>query len=227
MVKKADGEETPAGRQIPVIMSEILTAAEKLADIGPAVSVFGSARVSRESPYYEQCVALSAALAHAGFAVIAGGGPGIMEAANKGAFQAGGTSVGLNIALPHEANNNEYQTISLMFEYFNSRKATFFMHSFAYVALPGGFGTLDELFEALTLVQTGKVPPAPIILMGSEFWKGAVDWLAKAVYGNGMIAARDLDLFIIEDDPLKVVQRIVEFHNAQLSAEQYEPSMPA
>jgi uncharacterized protein (TIGR00730 family) len=227
MVKKADGAETPAGKQIPVIMSEILTAAEKLRDLGPAVSIFGSARISRESPYYAQGVALSAALAQAGFAIIAGGGPGVMEAANKGAFETGGTSVGLNIALPHEANNNDYQTISLMFEYFYSRKATFFMHSFAYVALPGGFGTLDELFEALTLVQTGKVAPAPIILMGSEYWKGAVEWLSKTVFGNGMIGVHDLDLFIIEDDPDKVVQHIVDFHAKYLNQEQYAPSLPA
>jgi uncharacterized protein (TIGR00730 family) len=227
MIKKADGRETPAGKQIPVIMSEILTAAEKLRDLGPAVSIFGSARVSRESPYYAKCEALSAALAQAGFAVIAGGGPGIMEAANKGAYEAGGTSVGLNIVLPHEANNNDYQTISLMFEYFYSRKATFFMHSFAYVALPGGFGTLDELFEALTLVQTGKVPPAPIVLMGKEYWHGAVEWLAKTVLGNGMIGAHDMERFIMEDDPQIVVRRIVEFHTKYLSPEQYAPSLPA
>jgi uncharacterized protein (TIGR00730 family) len=227
MIKKADGKETPAGKQIPVIMSEILTAAEKLRDLGPAVSIFGSARVSRDSPYYAKCVALSTALAEAGFAVIAGGGPGIMEAANKGAFEAGGTSVGLNIVLPHEANNNDYQTISLMFEYFYARKATFFMHSFAYVALPGGFGTLDELFEALTLVQTGKVPPAPIVLMGKEYWQGAVDWLAKTVLSNGMIGAHDLELFIVEDDPQVVVRRIVEFHTKYMSPEQYAPSLPA
>jgi uncharacterized protein (TIGR00730 family) len=226
MVTKPESE-TPAGEQIPLIMSEILTAAEKLAHIGPAVSIFGSARVSRNSRYYEQSAALATALAQAGFAVIAGGGPGIMEAANKGAFEAGGTSVGLNIALPHEATNNEFQTISLMFEYFYSRKATFFMHSFAYVAMPGGFGTLDELFEALTLVQTGKVPPAPIILFGSEFWHGLVDWLAKMVMRNGMIGTRDLDLFIIEDDPVQVVDRIVQFHRRQQSEEQYAPSLPA
>lgn len=227
MVKKEDGRETPAGKQIPVIMSEILTAADKLRELGPAVSIFGSARVSRESPYYAQAEALSAALAQAGFAIIAGGGPGIMEAANKGAFETGGTSVGLNIALPHEANNNQYQTISLMFEYFYARKATFFMHSFAYVALPGGFGTLDELFEALTLVQTGKVPPAPIVLMGKDYWSGVVDWLAKTVLSNGMIGAHDLDLFIVEDDPKVVVSRIVDFHMRYLSPEQYAPSLPA
>ncbi|MBO1112731.1 TIGR00730 family Rossman fold protein [Bordetella petrii] len=207
-------------------MSEIRAAAEKLADIGPAVSVFGSARISRDSPHYETCEAISAALAEAGFAVIAGGGPGIMEAANKGAFEAGGTSVGLNISLPHEAHNNEYQTISLSFEYFYSRKATFFMHSFAYVSLPGGFGTMDELFEALTLIQTGKVPPAPVILVGSEYWHGLVDWLADQMLPNGMIAAHDLDLFTVEDDPRKVVRRVVEFHAERRSGAQYAPSLP-
>ncbi|SQH17717.1 LOG family protein yvdD [Bordetella parapertussis] len=227
MVTKAE-LETPAGKQIPVIMSEIKTAAEKLADIGPAVSMFGSARISRESPYYETCAAISAALAGAGFAIIAGGGPGIMEAANKGAFEAGGTSVGLNISLPHEAHNNEYQTISLSFEYFYSRKATFFMHSMAYVAMPGGFGTLDELFEALTLIQTGKVPPAPIVLVGSEFWHGLVDWLGEQLLANGMIAAHDLNLFIIEDDPAKVVRKVVEFHDKQGRTDsQHAPSLPA
>ena len=225
MVTKAE-QETPAGKQIPVIMSEIRTAAEKLAGIGPAVSVFGSARISRDSPHYETCEAISAALAEAGFAVIAGGGPGIMEAANKGAFEAGGTSVGLNISLPHEAHNNEYQTISLSFEYFYSRKATFFMHSFAYVALPGGFGTMDELFEALTLIQTGKVPAAPVILVGSEYWQGLVDWLADQMLPNGMIAAHDLKLFTLEDDPRKVVRRVVEFHAERQSGAEYAPSLP-
>lgn len=206
-------------------MSEIQEAAEQLADIGPAVSVFGSARISRDSPHYQTCVAISTALAQAGFAVIAGGGPGIMEAANKGAFEAGGISVGLNISLPHEAHNNEYQTISLSFEYFYSRKATFFMHSFAYVALPGGFGTMDELFEALTLIQTGKVPPAPIILVGSAYWQGLVQWLGDQMLPNGMIAAHDLELFTIEDDPNKVVQCVVDFHSQRRTPD-YPPTLP-
>ena len=227
MVIKAE-MDTPADKQIPVIMSEIRVAAEKLADIGPAVSVFGSARVSRDSPYYATASAIAAAFAREGFAVIAGGGPGIMEAANKGAFEAGGTSVGLNISLPHEAHHNGFQTICLSFEYFSSRKTAFFMHSMAYVSLPGGFGTMDELFEALTLIQTGKVPPAPIVLVGSEFWHGLVDWMADQLRANGMIGAQDLDLFIIEDDPEKVVRHIVEFHCKQQSEQaQYAPSLPA
>lgn len=227
MVKKAIGGHTPASKQIPVIMSEMDAAAEKLSAIGPAVSIFGSARIGRESPHYQSCLVLSAALAEAGFAVIAGGGPGIMEAANKGAFEAGGTSVGLNILLPHETSNNEYQSISLEFEYFYSRKATFFMHSFAYVAMPGGFGTLDELFEALTLVQTGKVPPAPIILMGKDFWGGAFEWIRNTLAQEGMIAHRDLDLLVLEDDPHRVVARIMDFHHGTKTLDQYEPSLPA
>ncbi|CAM4359535.1 Cytokinin riboside 5'-monophosphate phosphoribohydrolase [Bordetella tumbae] len=226
MVTKAD-LETPAGKQIPVIMSEIRTAAEQLADLGPAVSLFGSARTSRGSPHYETSEAIARALAKAGFAVIAGGGPGIMEAANKGAFEAGGTSVGLNISLPHETHNNKYQTISLSFEYFYSRKATFFMHSFAYISLPGGFGTMDELFEALTLIQTGKVPPAPVILVGKEYWQGLVGWLRDQMLANGMISAHDLELFIIEDDPQKVVQHIREFHHMHQTDAQYAPSLPS
>jgi uncharacterized protein (TIGR00730 family) len=226
MSQKAD-LVTPAGKQIPVIMSEMNTAAEQLANLGPAVSIFGSARTPRNSPYYATGETIAAALAKAGFAVIAGGGPGIMEAANKGAFEANGISVGLNISLPHEASDNKYQTISLPFEYFFSRKAAFFMHSFAYIALPGGFGTMDELFETLTLIQTGKVPPAPIILVGSEYWKGLVGWIRDEMLGNGMISAHDLDLFKIEDSPEKVVQHILDFHQARQNQNQYAPSLPA
>ena len=225
MVEKAKSA-APAGDQIPVIMSEMALAAETLAHIGPAVSIFGSARTSRNAPLYLRCEEIAQALAKAGFAVIAGGGPGMMEAANKGAFDAGGTSVGLNIVLPFETANNPFQSVSLSFEYFYSRKATFFMHSFAYIAMPGGFGTLDELFEALTLIQTGKVPPAPIILVGKSFWGGLVDWLASEVLGNGMISAHDLDLFIVEDDVDAIVAQVVNLHNKAASEERYAPSLP-
>ncbi|MEI2417773.1 TIGR00730 family Rossman fold protein [Orrella sp. JC864] len=207
-------------------MSEISRAADALASLGPAVSVFGSARISRDSPYYQTAETLSAQLARAGFAVIAGGGPGIMEAANKGAYEAKGTSVGLNIVLPHEARNNGYQSIALEFEYFYSRKATFFMHSAAYVALPGGFGTLDELFEALTLVQTGKVEPAPVILMGREFWQGLADWIGSELLAHGTIGAHDLELFVIEDDPARVVELIVDHHGKHAAADDLEPALP-
>jgi uncharacterized protein (TIGR00730 family) len=218
---------TPAGDQIPVIMSEMQVAADTLAHIGPAVAIFGSARTPREAPIYLRGEEIAAALARAGFAIIAGGGPGLMEAANKGAFEARGTSIGLNLILPHETKNNDYQSVSLSFEFFYSRKATFFMHSFAYIALPGGFGTLDELFEALTLIQTGKVPPAPVILVGKQFWSGLVDWLRDEVHRNHMIAEHDLDLFLVEDDPQSVVQAVLAHHEKATSSTRLEPSLPA
>lgn len=226
MVIRAD-KEAPAENQIPVIMSELENAARTLESIGPAVSIFGSARTSRDAPLYLKCEELARAIAQAGFAVIAGGGPGMMEAANKGAFEADGKSIGLNIVLPHESSNNVYQSVSLSFEYFYSRKATFFMHSFAYIAMPGGFGTLDELFEALTLIQTGKVPPAPIVLVGRSFWTGLIDWLSDQVLGNGMISAHDLELFIVDDDVDTIVRHIEDMHRRIASDEQYAPSLPA
>src|SRR3546814_687827 len=182
----------PSAQQIPGIMSEMQAAAETLKEIGWGVSVFGSARIRPDSPYYALSEAIGTRLALAGLTVIAGGGPGIMEAANKGAFEAGGNSVGLNIKLPHETVNNRYQTHSLTFDYFYSRKATFFMHSAAYIALPGGFGTLDELFEVLNLVKTRKVPPAPIILIGTEFWNGLIDWLQVQLLQQRRIGPTDL-----------------------------------
>jgi hypothetical protein len=200
-----------AAQQAPIIMSELVTAAQALSHIGPAVSVFGSARITPSSPYYALSQDVGGRLARAGFAVIAGGGPGIMEAANKGAFEANGTSVGLNIKLPFEKKNNPYQTVSLSFEYFYSRKATFFMHSMAYVALPGGYGTLDELFETLTLMQMGKLTRGPIILMGSHFWSGLIKWVKDELLPNNMISKDHLDLFSIEDDPAKVVNMIESF----------------
>jgi hypothetical protein len=201
----------PAAQQAPIIMSELVTAAQALSHIGPAVSVFGSARITPSSPYYALSQDVGGRLARAGFAVIAGGGPGIMEAANKGAFEANGTSVGLNIKLPFEKKNNPYQTVSLSFEYFYSRKATFFMHSMSYVALPGGYGTLDELFETLTLMQMGKLTRGPIILMGSHFWSGLIKWVKDELLPNNMISKDHLDLFSIEDDPAKVVNMIESF----------------
>ncbi|HEY0293945.1 MAG TPA: TIGR00730 family Rossman fold protein [Bordetella sp.] len=208
-------------------MSELQTAADQLAEIGPAVSLFGSARIPPDSPYYAKTLAIAAALAKAGFAVIAGGGPGIMEAANKGAFEAGGCSVGLNIKLPHETTDNVYQTHSLHFHYFTARKTTFFMHSMAYVALPGGFGTLDELFEALTLLQTNKLPATPIILVGGEFWGGLIDWMRGHMLSAGMISPADLSLFTIEDDPDRIVGQLVSFYGQYLEAAgKKPPSLP-
>ena len=202
---------TPVARHIPVIMSEMQAAAETLQEIGWGVSVFGSARIKPESPWYALAETVGHRLADAGLPVIAGGGPGIMEAANKGAFNAGGQSIGLNIKLPRETHNNPYQTHSLQFEYFYSRKATFFMHSAAYIALPGGFGTLDELFEVLTLIQTGKVPSAPVILMGQSFWSGLLDWV-KAELANGqLIGPADINLVTLTDDVDEAMHHILTF----------------
>ncbi len=196
-------------------MSEMQAAAETLQEIGWGVSVFGSARIKPDNPYYMLSETLGARLAQAGLPVIAGGGPGIMEATNKGAFEAGGCSIGLNIKLPRESTNNRYQTHSLHFEFFASRKATFFMHSAAYVVMPGGFGTLDELFEVMTLVQTKKVPPAPIILVGVGFWSGLVEWVKSQQLPNHLIGPHDLDLLKITDDLDVVMHEIESFYAEQ------------
>ncbi len=215
----------PAAQQIPRIMSEMEAAAETLQEMGWGVSVFGSARIRPGSPYYAVAEDLGARLARAGLTVIAGGGPGIMEASNKGAYEAGGRSVGLNITLPREPHNNHYQTHTLQFDYFYSRKATFVMHSAAYIALPGGFGTLDELFEVTTLVQTGKIPHAPIVLIGTQFWAGLLDWIRNELLTNGLISAGDLDLFYVTDD-LDAVMAHIQEHCADCFTRHEEPSLP-
>ncbi|HUH60571.1 MAG TPA: TIGR00730 family Rossman fold protein [Candidimonas sp.] len=207
-------------------MSEMQAAAETLQEIGWGVSIFGSARILPDSPYYALSEALGARLAKAGLTVIAGGGPGIMEAANKGAFQAGGKSVGLNIKLPRESSGNHYQTHSLSFDYFYSRKATFFMHSAAYIALPGGFGTLDELFEVLTLVQTRKIPKAPIVLIGVSFWSGLIEWVKTHLLANRLIGPRDLDLLTITDDIDLAMQHIETFCSEFADQRDYAPALP-
>jgi len=202
----------PVIQQTTQIMSEMVHAAETLATIGPAISVFGSARIPADSPYYAQSEEIGALLAKAGFTTIAGGGPGIMEAANKGAFEAGGTSIGLHIKLKTESKANPYLSINLPFQHFVSRKATFFMHSMAYIVLPGGFGTLDELFEALTLMQTGKVPVGPVILVGSSFWGGLHDWIVEQLQKNKLINPLDPETFFIEDNPGRVVAHMQRFY---------------
>ena len=207
-------------------MSEMLHAADTLAEIGPAISIFGSARIKKDSPYYALSEAIARGLANTGFTIIAGGGPGIMEAANKGAFEAGGTSVGLHIKLPKESKHNEFQTISLPFQHFVSRKATFFMNSLAYVVLPGGFGTLDELFEAVTLMQTGKIPPGPVILVGSEFWGGLMTWLRSQLEQTALINPLDRHTLIIEDDPNRVVQHLVDFYQDHPGILSRQPNAP-
>ncbi len=199
------------------------TAAQAFRHIGLGVSIFGSARIPRGHPFYDLGMEIGARIAQLGLPVIAGGGPGLMEAANRGAFEAGGRSVGLNITLPREKRDNPYQTDSLHFEYFNSRKASFFMHSLAYVVLPGGFGTLDEVFEAITLVQTLKQPPAPIILVGVEFWSGLMDWIRDQLLSNGMISPYDLDLILVTDDLDEIMRHIQDA--AQIEPNR-EPALP-
>jgi uncharacterized protein (TIGR00730 family) len=193
------------------IMAEFVEAIETLTQIKHAVSIFGSARTKPGDPYYEKAELLARLLAEKGFGVITGGGPGTMEAANKGAAEAGGQSVGMNIRLPFEQKPNSYANISIDYKYFFIRKVMFVKYAMAYVILPGGFGTLDELFEALTLIQTRRIKSFPVILMGSEFWKGLLDWLKKTMLRDSKIAAADLELFQIIDDPEEAVRHIQKY----------------
>lgn len=197
------------------ILSEFVESAEELQGILPAVSIFGSARTSRDHPYYQKAEEVARLLSDSGFSVLSGGGPGIMEAANKGAFYGKSPSVGLNIVLPHEQKPNEYQDLSLRFNHFFSRKVMFVKHAIAYVVMPGGFGTLDETFEALTLVQTGKSRRIPIILCGSDFWQGLIDWVRDRLVGEKMINPDDLDLVQVIDDPKTIVEMIFKHYETR------------
>jgi uncharacterized protein (TIGR00730 family) len=188
------------------IMAEFVEGFDELKKLGPAVSIFGSARMSTEDPYYHLAEKTAAKIAKAGFAVITGGGPGIMEAANKGAYQAGGRSVGLNIEISTEQIPNKYQNLSLSFRYFFARKMMFTKYANAFVILPGGFGTMDELFEAITLIQTLKMARFPVILMGIAFWQGLFDWIRQTMLAHGTISIEDIELFILTDDPDEVVR---------------------
>lgn len=194
------------------IISEFVQSAEQLAHIRPAVSIFGSARLKPDNIYYQKAEELARLLSNAGFSVISGGGSGIMEAANKGAFGGQGQSVGLNILLPHEQSSNPYQDISVNFRHFFSRKVAFVKYATAYVVMPGGFGTMDELFEALTLIQTGKSRMMPIYLYGSEFWTGLWSWVREQLLNNRLISEGDLDLVKITDDPQFIVNSIFDFY---------------
>ena len=198
------------------IMGEFVEGFDTLARLGPAVSIFGSARTKPDEPMYAASEHVAAKLAEHGFAVITGGGPGIMEAANKGAHEAGGASVGCNIELPFEQGMNAYVDIAVNFRYFFVRKTMFVKYAEAFVIFPGGFGTMDELFESLTLIQTGKVRDFPVILYGSDYWQGLLDWLRGAMLVEGKIAAPDLDLLLVTDSAETVVQHIVERYEASL-----------
>ncbi|WP_166533758.1 TIGR00730 family Rossman fold protein [Blastococcus xanthinilyticus] len=190
------------------ITSEFVEGFGLLAELPPAVSVFGSARTPRDHPHYAAGVQLGAALVEAGYAVITGGGPGAMEAANRGASEAGGMSIGLGIELPFEQELNEWVDVGISFRYFFVRKTMFVKYAQAFVILPGGFGTLDELFEALTLVQTRKVTRFPVILLGSAYWSGLVDWIRATMLTEGMIGPGDLELVTVTDDVAEAVSVI-------------------
>ena len=194
------------------IQAEFVEGFGLLAELGIAVSVFGSARAPRESPEYELAEEIAAGLVRAGYAVITGGGPGIMEAANKGAAEASGVSVGLGIELPLESGLNDYVNVGVEFRYFFVRKTVFVKYSQAFVVLPGGFGTLDELFESLTLVATGKITRFPIVLVGSDYWAGLVTWLRERVLADGNVHAGEFELLTIVDDPEEVVKVITKAH---------------
>jgi len=211
------------------IISEFTEGFDKLSGLGFAVSVFGSSRLTPEDPYYQAAQDISHRLAANGFAVITGGGPGIMEAANRGAAEGGGPSVGLNITLPSEQKPNPYQNLSLEFRYFFARKVMFVKHSMGYVCLPGGFGTLDEFFEALTLLQTHKVYPMPLVLYGSEYWSGLLEWIRNTMLRHGAVGEDDLRYIELCDDPeavLKVMLRHRRWKQGKIEQAEGDPQPP-
>jgi len=193
------------------IMAEFVDAIEELSRIGHAVSVFGSARDAPGDVYYEKARKVAYLLGQKGFSVITGGGPGIMEAANRGASEADAPSVGMNIQLPFEQKPNPYASISIAYKYFFIRKVMFVKYAMAYIILPGGFGTMDELFEALTLIQTRRIRSFPVVLMGSEYWGGLIDWIKNTMFPKGKISEEDFDLIQIIDEPDQVVRHIQKF----------------
>jgi uncharacterized protein (TIGR00730 family) len=190
------------------IMGEFVDGVEALHRIGPAVTIFGSARVNPEDPVYKKASEIAALFVKEDFAVITGGGPGIMEAANKGAKEAGGTSVGLNIELPFEQIPNPYARIQVNFKYFFIRKVMLVKYALAYIIMPGGFGTLDELFEAVTLIQTKRIKPFPVILVGSAYWQGLLDWIKEKMLAEKRISPDDLDILQIIDEPADIVKAV-------------------
>jgi len=212
-------EESPAvsiGREswrVFRIMGEFVEGFDELNHLGPAVTVFGSARTKPDNPFFSECVKTARLLGEAGFNIITGGGPGMMEAANRGAQEAGVCSVGLNIELPFEQEGNHHADLAIHFRYFFVRKTMFVKYAQAFVIFPGGFGTLDELFESLTLIQTQKIKHFPVVLFGSEYWSGLLDWLKGTLEVAGNISPGDLDLFKVTDSPEEVVEHVVKRYN--------------
>lgn len=207
-----DSELTHESWKIFQIMGEFVDGFERLARVRPSVSIFGSARTAKDDPIYKLTEEIAFKLSNEGFSIVSGGGPGVMEAANKGAFEGKSPSIGVNIDLPHEQRANEYQDISLFFRHFFSRKVMFVKHACAYVVMPGGFGTLDELAEILTLIQTGKTRRIPVVLVHSPFWEGMIDWFKQSLLAAGTISEQDLDIFILADDADTVVEYIKANH---------------
>ncbi len=191
------------------IMGEFVDGFDDLARIPPGVSIFGSARIEPDSEYYQAAVETGRLLAKAGYAVITGGGPGIMEAGNKGAQEAGGISIGCNIELPFEQAPNPYQSISITFNYFFVRKVMFVKYAVAFIIFPGGFGTMDELFEALTLIQTRKISNFPVVLFGRKYWSGLAEWIKETMIGQATISPEDIDLLVVTDSPEEAVQTVI------------------
>ncbi|WP_025602026.1 TIGR00730 family Rossman fold protein [Burkholderia sp. WSM2230] len=217
--ERATAKKARASWQMFTIMAEFIEATEYLSEIRPAVSIYGSARLKPNSPYYKLATQIARKLSDAGFAVISGGGPGIMEAANKGAHAGKAPSVGLNIELPHEQSGNQWQDISLRFRHFFTRKVTFVKNSDAVIVMPGGFGTLDELAEVLTLIQTKKSRHVPIILVGGEFWEGLLAWFKNSLTPMGLINPTDIDLMQVIDDPDQVLEAVLKFYEDREGAE--------
>ncbi len=201
------------------IMAEFVEGFETLSKVGPAVSIFGSARTTPDDPNYQLAVTLARRCVEEGFAVITGGGPGIMEAANRGAAEAGGTSVGLNIELPHEQKPNAFATTLLGFRYFFVRKVMFVKYAVAFIICPGGLGTLDEFFEAVTLIQTRKIRSFPVFLINSSYWAGLLSWMKNTVLAQKMIDGEDLSLFYVRDDPDEVIRELKAWYRSVKSAE--------
>ncbi len=220
MLPVNDTQLTRESWKIFQIMAEFVEGFERLARIKPSVSIFGSARTPEDHPWYKLAEDIARELSEAGFSVVSGGGPGIMEAANKGAQAGRSPSIGLNIQLPHEQSGNPYQDIALNFRHFFSRKVMFVKYASAYVVLPGGFGTLDELAEILTLVQTGKTRRIPIILVHRPFWEGLIGWFRDTLVEEGTISPEDMELFQILDEPREVVNAIFEYYDKR----GFEPS---
>jgi uncharacterized protein (TIGR00730 family) len=219
MLKRSQTSAREAWRMFEII-AEFVTATERLQAIQPAVAIFGSARMTPKHPYYKVAEDIARRLSAAGFSVISGGGPGIMEAVNKGAFEGASPSVGLNIQLPHEQSGNAFQDVSHTFQHFFARKVMFVKLSCAFIMMPGGYGTMDELMEVLTLVQTGKIRRVPIILVNSSFWKGLLEWIDGQLVTDGMVGIEDPGLMTVIDDPQAVVDAIFDPYHSR----GFEPS---